>query len=84
MSRFFNVGNQSFANADKVKYIISADAEKARRTLQKYNADRNSDKVSDMTFSKGTRSMLIMDDGSIGLSSVNATVLVKRANGEVD
>ncbi len=61
-----------------------ADAEKARRTLQKYNADRNSDKVSDMTFSKETRSMLIMDDGSIGLSSVNATVLVKRANGEVD
>ena len=36
--------------------------------------------VYDGTSAKETRSMLILDDNSIGISSVNTTVLAARAN----
>lgn len=77
---FINMGNKAFVNADKVKFIVGADAEKVRRELAKHNMTRNDKEVYDGTSAKETRSMLIMDDNSIGISSVNATVLANRAN----
>lgn len=77
---FINMGNKAFVNADKVKFIVGADAEKVRRELAKHNMTRNDKDVYDGTSAKETRSMLIMDDNSIGISSVNATVLANRAN----
>lgn len=79
--KFINIGNKAFANADKVKFIVGADAEKVRRELAKRNIkDRTDANVFDGTSIKETRSMLIMDDNTIGISSVNATVLANRAN----
>ena len=77
---FINIGNKAFVNTDKVKFIVGADAEKVRRELAKHDMTRNDKKVYDGTSVKETRSMLIMDDNSIGISSVNATVLASRAN----
>ena len=81
---FINIGNKAFVNADKVKFIVGADAEKVRRELAKHDMTRNDKKVYDGTSVKETRSMLIMDDDSIGISSVNSTVLAARANKAFD
>lgn len=77
---FINIGNKAFVNTDKVKFIVGADAEKVRRELAKHDMTRNDKKVYDGTSAKETRSMLIMDDDSIGISSVNSTVLAARIN----
>lgn len=77
---FINMGNKAFVNADKVKFIVGADAEKVRRELAKHDMTRADKEVYDGTSAKETRSMLIMDDNSIGISSVNASVLANRAN----
>ena len=77
---FINMGNKAFVNADKVKFIVGADAEKVRRELAKHDMTRADKEVYDGTSAKETRSMLIMDDNSIGISSVNATVLAARMN----
>ena len=77
---FINIGNKAFVNADKIKFIVGADAEKVRRELAKHKMTRTDKEVYDGTSAKETRSMLIMDDNTIGISSVNATVLANRAN----
>lgn len=77
---FINIGNKVFVNADKVKFIVGADAEKVRRELAKHKMTRTDKEVYDGTSAKETRSMLIMDDNTIGISSVNASVLANRAN----
>ena len=77
---FINIGNKAFVNTDKVKFIVGADAEKVRRELAKHDMTRADKEVYDGTSAKETRSMLIMDDNSIGISSVNSTVLAARMN----
>lgn len=78
--KFINIGNKAFVNIDKVKCIVSADTEKVRRELTKRNLTRSHEDVFDGTFVKETRSMLIFDDNSIGISCVSAAVLAGRAN----
>ena len=51
-----------------------------RRELAKHGMTRTDKEVYDGTSAKETRSMLIMDDNTIGISSVNASVLANRAN----
>ena len=80
---FINIGNKAFVNADKIKFIVGADAEKVRRELTKHGMTRTDKEVCDSTSAKETRSMLIMDDNSIGISSVNSTVLANRANAAI-
>ena len=79
--KIINIGNKAFVNIDRVKFIVGADAEKVRRELAKRGIkDRTDANVFDGISVKETRSMLIMDDNSIGISSVNATILANRAN----
>ena len=78
--KFINIGNKNFTNVDKTKHIIAADADKARRFLKKHNLDKNSMKVTDATGEKEVRSMLILDDDSVTLSSVSSVALSKRAS----
>ena len=75
-----HVGNDHYVNLDKVKLILSANAEKVR----KYRTDRKIDKDS-INFFNGssdneTRSMILFCDGSICTSSVSAKILKERAN----
>ena len=81
-SNFINIGNQTFADAGKIKYIISADYNKVARLLSKYGVKRDDPCVFDTTSNKSTRSFLVLDDGTFGISSVSAKVLCCRANGE--
>lgn len=80
---FINIGNKAFVNADKIKFIVGADAEKVRRELAKHNMTRTDKGVFDNTSTKETRSLLIMDDNTFAISSVNATVLANRGNMDV-
>lgn len=81
-SNFINIGNQTFADAGKIKYIISADYNKVARLLSKYGVKRDDLRVFDTTSNKATRSFLVLDDGTFGISSVSAKILCSRANGE--
>lgn len=78
--KFINIGNKNFTNVDKVKNIIAADADKVRRFLKKHNLDRSSMKVTDATGEREVRSMLLLDDDSVTLSSVSSVALSKRAS----
>lgn len=80
-SNFINIGNQAFVDACKIKFIISADYGKVARLLSKYGVKRDDLRVFDATSTKETHSFLVMDDGTFGISSVNAKVLCNRANG---
>ena len=82
-SNFINVGNKVFIDASKVKFIMSADSDRVRKVLAKRKLTRNSEEVFDGTSDKETRSLLILDDNSFCISSVNAAILVKRAKGDV-
>ena len=66
---FINIGNKVFVNTDKVC-----------RELAKHGMTRTDKEVCDSTSAKETRSMLIMDDNSVGIFSINSTVLANRAN----
>lgn len=79
-NKFINIGNKAFVNVDKVKYIVSADAEKVRRELARRALSRAHKDVFDGTAAKETRSLLIFDDNTVGISCVSAAVLTGRAN----
>ncbi len=80
-NNFINIGNKAFVDADKIKFIISADHGKVARLLGKYGIKRDDLRVVDTTSTKETHSFLVMDDGTFGISSVNAKTLCDRANG---
>ncbi len=80
-SNFINIGNQIFVDARKIKYIVSADSNRVARLLGKYGIKRDDLRVFDASSNKETRSFLILDDGTFGITSVNAKVLCNRANG---
>lgn len=50
--------------------------------MNKYGVKRDDLRVFDTTSNKSTRSFLVLDDGTFGISSVSAKVLCSRANGE--
>ncbi len=80
-SNFINIGNQIFVDAGKIKFIVSADHGKVARLLSKYGIKRDDLRVFDASSNKETRSFIVLDDGTFGISSVNAKVLCNRANG---
>ena len=82
-SNFINIGNKVFIDANKVKLIISADSDRVRNVLAKRKLIRTSDEVFDGTSVKETRSLLILDDNSFCISSVNATKLVERTKSNI-
>lgn len=82
-SNFINVGNKVFVDANKVKFIMSADSDRVRNVLAKRKLTRTSDEVFDGTSVKETRSLLILDDNSFCISSVNATKLVERTKSNI-
>lgn len=78
MSKFINIGNGAFVNANKISAIISSDADKVRRIMLKHGCDRTSAEVYDVTDDAETRSIILLNDESIVISSVRASELNKR------
>ncbi len=79
---FIHIGNDVYLDACKVKYIVDADNNKAARMFAKAGIKRDDPRVFDATSNKETRSVLILDDFTFGISSVSAKILRNRANGE--
>lgn len=80
---FLNIGNKAFVNTDKVICIVAADSDKVRRILAHDNLKRTSPNVIDTTSDKETRSLLYLSDNTYGISSVNASIHAKRAQGDI-
>ena len=78
MSKFINIGNGAFVNANKISAIISSDADKVRRIMLKHGCDRTSAEVYDVTDDAETRSVILLNDESIVVSSVSTSELNKR------
>ena len=78
MAKFINIGNGAFVNANKISAIISSDADKVRRIMLKHGCDRTSAEVYDVTDDAETRSIILLNDESIVVSSVSTRELNKR------
>ena len=76
---FINIGYKAFVSVDMIKCIIAADSDKVRRILARANITRTSPNVIDTTPDKETHSIIVLNDNSFRISSVNATILTKRA-----
>ncbi len=67
--------------ANKWTYIYDMTTdEPARRYFEKHKINRNSREVFDATSTEETKGMIFMKDGTIALSNMKPTFLVKRAN----
>lgn len=78
MPKFINIGNGAFVNVNKISAIISSDADKVRRIMLKHGCDRTSAEVYDVTDDAETRSIILLNDESIVVSSVSTSELNKR------
>ena len=78
MPKLINIGNGAFVNANKISAIISSDADKVRKIMLKHGCDRTSAEVYDVTDDAETRSIILLNDESIVVSSVSASELNKR------
>lgn len=78
MPKFINIGNGAFVNSNKISAIISSDADKVRRIMLKHGCDRTSAEVYDVTDDAETRSIILLNDESIVISSVSTSELNKR------
>ena len=78
MAKFINIGNGAFVNANKISAIISSDADKVRKVMLKHGCDRTSAEVYDVTDDAETRSIILLNDESIVVSSVSTSELNKR------
>ena len=81
-NNFLNIGNKFFVNVDMVKCIAAADSDKVRRILARADLTRTNKEVIDSTSDKETRSILLMNDNTYCISSVNASILAKRAQND--
>ena len=78
MPNFINIGNGAFVNANKISAIISSDADKVRRIMLKHGCDRTSAEVYDVTDDAETRSVIVLSDETMIISSVSASALKNR------
>lgn len=76
---FINIGDKAFVSVDMIKCIVAADSDKVRRILARANLTRTSPNAIDTTPDKETHSIIVLNDNSFRISSVNATILTKRA-----
>ena len=79
---YINIGNKAFISEEEVICIEAADSDKVRRILARANIKRTNPEVIDTTSDKETRSIIFLKDNKYCISSVNASVLVKRAQSD--
>ncbi len=65
-----------------VKCIAAADSDKVRRILARADLERTNKEVIDSTSDKETRSIIFLSDNTYCISSVNASILAKRAQSD--
>ncbi|MBQ3545274.1 MAG: DUF370 domain-containing protein [Lachnospiraceae bacterium] len=77
MQRLINAGYGNSVNSDKVISVASIDAAPIKRLVQ--NA-KDMGKAIDMTQGRKTKSVIIMEDGYVGLSALVVETFVSRFN----
>lgn len=80
---YINIGNKAFVSEEEVICIEAADSDKVRRILARANLKRTNPEVIDTTSDKETRSIIFLKDNKYCISSVNASILTKRAQNGV-
>ncbi len=80
---FVNIGNKAFVQVSEIICIEAADSDKVCRILARANLKRKSPEVIDTTSAKETRSIIFLKDNAYCVSSVNASILTKRAQNGV-
>lgn len=80
---YINIGNKAFISEEEVICIEAADSDKVRRILARANLKRTNPEVIDTTSDKETRSIIFLKDNKYCISSVNASILTKRAQNSV-
>ena len=68
-----------FVSEEEIICIEAADSDKVRRILARANLKRTNPEVIDTTSDKETRSIIFLKDNKYCISSVNASILTKRA-----
>ena len=84
MNGFLNIGNKAFVSVDKIICIMAADSHKVKRNLERANLKRKNPEVIDTTSDNETRSIIFLKENKYCISSVNASVLVKRAQDDAN
>ena len=84
MNGFLNIGNKAFVSVDKIICIMAADSHKVYRILERANIKRKNPEVIDTTSDNETRSIIFLKENKYCISSVNASVLVKRAQDDAN
>ena len=79
---YINIGNKAFISEEEVICIEAADSDKVRRILARANLKRTNPEVIDTTSDKETRSIIFLKDNKYCISSVNASILAKRAQSD--
>ena len=80
---YINIGNKAFVSEEEVICIEAADSDKVRRILARANLKRTNPEVIDTTSDKETRSIIFLKDNKYCISSVNASILTKRAQNSI-
>ena len=75
--KFYNIGFGNSVNGDKVTAIITPDAMPTKRLIQEAKENKN---LIDATSGRKTRAVLILEDGKIILSGIQAETLIARFN----
>lgn len=81
-NNFVNIGNKAFVRVAEIVCIEAADSDKVRRILARANFKRTNPEVIDTTSDKETRSIIFLNNNKYCISSVNASVLAKRAQSD--
>lgn len=78
MLRFINVGYWTVVQANRVIAIANPDSAPIKRMI---DAAREGGNLLDATFGRRSRSMILMDNGTIILSAVSSETLTARLEG---
>ena len=77
--RLVNIGFGNMANASRIIALVSPDSAPVKRLVQDA---RDAGRLVDGTAGRRTRTVLVMDNGSVVLSSLLAETLSVRLQGE--
>lgn len=81
MSNFVGIGFGNYVNATKIVTILALPGAAANRIVA---AAKERDTVIDGTAGRKTRAVIVLEDGYVLLSGVNAATLKQRLNGEAE
>lgn len=78
MNKFVHIGFGNFVAIDKIRGIYTINTSPIKN---KVSLAKDLGTVEDLTKSKATKSVIVMNDGTIVLSAINPKTLIKRIQG---